>query len=69
VAVLRFLVSKSGYTQRALAEQLDISKSKVGAILIGQQYLEVTELVDWLKALEITPAEFFVLLDSPPPLD
>ncbi len=65
VAVLKSLVAKSGYTQRALAQQLGIPKSKVGYILTGQQRLEFVEVADWLKVLEITPAEFFNLLDSP----
>ena len=65
VAVLRELVSQSGYSQRKLAEQLGISKSQVGHVLTGQRRLEYVEFVDWITVLEVTESELRVLLDSP----
>lgn len=69
IAVLRSLVSDAAYTQRQIAEIMDIPKSKVGYILTGQQRMEFIEIVDWLDALDISTEKFFELLDSPPPLE
>ena len=66
VLVLRSLVAESGYTQRAFATAIGISKSQVGHVLTGQRRVEYTELVDWLKALEIDIAKFSELLNEPP---
>lgn len=69
VAVLRVLVSESGYTTRSLARAISISKSQVGHVLTGQRRLEYIELVDWLAALDTTEQELRSLLDSPVDLE
>ena len=66
VAVLRFCYSQSGFSQRALAKAIGISKSQVGHVLTTQRRLEFVELVDWLIALDIEYLEFIEMLDNPP---
>jgi len=63
-SVLRYLVVRNGYSQRSLAKQLGIHRSKVGHILTGEISLQLTELVDWLEVLEVSNEEFFAWLDT-----
>jgi len=62
--VLRYLTFQSGYTQRSLAERLDVNRSTVGHILSGERYLGFVDSIDWFSVLGITPRKFYELLDT-----
>lgn len=48
-----------GLTQRALAEKLGVVHSFVGKVETGDRRLDVFELLEYCKALELNPSELF----------
>lgn len=69
VAVLRQLVTESGYSHRTLAKVLKVSKAQVGLTLLGERRIEFVRVFDWLDALDVTPDEFLKKLNKPVKLD
>ena len=54
-AVLQSLVSDSGFTYRALAEQAGLNKDAIQALLEGQRKLGFLEWLKLCKVLDISP--------------
>ncbi len=51
-----------GWSQRDLADQLDITHSTIGKIETGDRRLDVVEFYEYTKALKLVPSETLLLL-------
>lgn len=62
-AILQALVTDSGFTYRALAEQTGLNKDAIQALLEGQRKLGFIEWLRLCTVLGIKPVKFLELLE------